>query len=115
MTTDKPQIIETLTPEEQAEIQKKEAINAYKKHKEERLKKKAAIPDKQYYDVKVECMLPAILTYRILAENPQQAAELIRGKSPNGVKHQLIGRKELMLKVYDASGCMIKFMKKLIG
>jgi hypothetical protein len=70
---------------------------------------------KYYYDVKVECMLPAILTYRVLAEDPQQAAELIRGKSPNTVKHQLIGRKELMLKVYDASGCMIRFMKRLMG
>ncbi len=115
MTTDKSQITDPITPEEQADLQKKEAIAAYKKHREEELKKKAAIPVQQYYDVKVECMLPAILTYRVLAENPQQAAELIRGKSPNGVKHQLVGRKELKLKVYDASGCIIRFMKNLMG
>lgn len=70
---------------------------------------------KFYYDVKVECMLPATLTYRVLAEDPQQAADLIKGKSPNSVQHKLIGRKELVLRVYDASGCMIKFMKKLLG
>jgi hypothetical protein len=78
-------------------------------------KKLAEPKPKFYFDVKVECMLPATLTYRILAEDAQQAAELIRGKSPNSVKHQLVGRKELMLKVYDASGCMIRFMKRLMG
>jgi len=70
---------------------------------------------KFYYDVKVECMLPAVLTYRVLAEDPQQAAELIKGKTPNSVQHKLLGRRELILKVYDASGCMIRFVKKLLG
>lgn len=80
------------------------------------LKKEAALPKpKFYYDVKVECMLPATLTYRILAEDAKQAADLIRGKSPNSVQHKLTGRKEHVLKVYDASSSMMRFMKKLLG
>jgi hypothetical protein len=71
-------------------------------------------PVKYYYDVKVECLLPATLTYHILAENPQQALDLIKGKSPNGVQHKLIGRKELKVLVYDAGSTMIKFIKKLL-
>ena len=78
-------------------------------------KKKDLPPPKFYYDVKIECMLPATLTYRVLAENPQQAADMIKGMNPNSVNHKLIGRKELMLRVYDASGCVIRFMKKLVG
>ncbi len=78
-------------------------------------KKQEGPKPKFYYDVKVECMLPATLTYQVLAEDPVQAVELIRGRSPNGVKHQLVGRKELRLKVYDAGGCIIKFMKNLMG
>jgi len=70
---------------------------------------------KYYYDVRVECMLPATLTYRILAENPQQAAELIKGKQPTSVQHKLIGRKELKLIVFDAGSVMIRFIKKLLG
>jgi len=70
---------------------------------------------KYYYDVKVECMLPATITYKVLAEDPQQAAELIRGKQPNQVQHKLVGRKELVLRVYDASSSMMRFMKKLMG
>ncbi len=80
--------------------------------------KEAKIPapkPKYYYDVKVECMLPATITYRVLAEDPHQAAELIRGKQPNQVHHKLIGRKELVLRVYDASSSMMRFMKKLVG
>lgn len=72
-------------------------------------------PILHYYDVKVECMLPATLTYRVLAEDPNQAAELIRGKSPNSVAHKLTGRKDLVLRVYDASSSMMRLMKKLLG
>jgi len=73
------------------------------------------IKPKFYFDVKIECMLPATLTYRVLAEDAQQAADLIKGKSPNSVAHKLIGKKDLVLKVYDASGSMMRFMKKLLG
>lgn len=83
------------------------------------IKKEAKKPElpkpKYYYDVKVECMLPATLTYKVLAEDPNQAVELIRGRSPNAVQHKLHGRKELMLKVYDAGGSMMRLMKKLLG
>ncbi len=72
-------------------------------------------PPKYYYDVKIECMLPTTLTYRILAETPEQAAELIKGKSPNAVHHKLSGKKDLMLRVYASGSSMLKFIKKLVG
>lgn len=77
--------------------------------------KAPAIKEKHYYDVKVECMLPATLTYRVLAEDPQQAVELIRNMSPNGVRHKLIGRKELKISVYDSGSTLLKWMKNLLG
>lgn len=83
--------------------------------KEAKAPPKPVVKPKFYYDVKVECMLPATLTYRVLAEDPSQAAELIKGKSPNSVQHKLIGRKELVLRVYDASSTMMRLMKKLLG
>ena len=89
--------------------------------KPELLKKEAKkieppkIKPKLYYDVKVECMLPATLTYRVLAEDAHQASELIKGRSPNSVQHRLIGRKELTLRVYDSGSTVMRFMKKLLG
>jgi hypothetical protein len=78
--------------------------------------KKSETPKiKRLFDVKIECMLPAVLTYKVLAEDAQQAVELIKGKSPNSVSHKLIGRKELILKVYDSGSSMMRLMKKLLG
>jgi len=85
------------------------------KAKQLKIAKSPEIKPKFYYDVKVECMLPATLTFRILAEDPQQAADLIRGQSPIGVKHRLIGRKDLKLSVYDAGTTMLRWMKNLFG
>lgn len=78
-------------------------------------KKIPKIKEKKYYDVRIECMLPATLTYRVLAETPEQAADLIKNMSPIGVKHKLIGRKELKLTVLDAGSTMIRFIRNLIG
>lgn len=75
----------------------------------------AAIKSRQYYDVKIECMLPATLTYRVLAEDAQQASELIKGMSPTGIKHRLIGKKDIKLSVYDAGTSMIRYLKNLLG
>lgn len=80
-----------------------------------KIAKTPPIKDKFYYDVKVECMLPATVTYRVLAENPVQAAELIKGMSPVGVKHRLVGKKDIKLSVYKAGSSMLEWMKNLIG
>lgn len=80
-----------------------------------KIKQSPPIKPKLYYDVKVECMLPATLTYRVLAEDARQAAEMIKGMTPIGVKHRLVGRKELKLSVYDAGSTMLRWMKNLLG
>ena len=98
-----------VTPEESKQAQPV-------KPKEIKKEAKIVLPKpKTYFDVKVECMLPATLTYLILAEDAEQAADLIKGQSPNSVQHKLVGRKEIALKVYDSGSCMIRFVKKLMG
>lgn len=103
---------------QQAEAAEKAAAEAAakaKKEKEEQLKKEAAakIKPKHYYDVKVECMLPATLTYKVLAEDANQAADLIKNMQPTSVRHKLIGRKEIKLSVYDSGSTMIRYIKNL--
>jgi hypothetical protein len=77
--------------------------------------KSPPIKEKHYYDVKVECMIPATLTFRVLAETPEEAAELIKGASPRSVQHRLVGRKDSKLSVYDAGTTMLRWMKHLLG
>lgn len=73
------------------------------------------IKEKHYYDVKVESMIPAVLTFRVLAEDPQQAADMIKGMNPIGVKHRLVGRRDQKLTVYEAGSSMIRWARNLIG
>jgi hypothetical protein len=77
-------------------------------------KKKNEPKPKFYYDVKVETMLPATLIYRVFAETPEQAAELIKNASPTGIKHKLPGKKDIKLSVYRAGCSVIEFMKNLV-
>jgi hypothetical protein len=76
---------------------------------------KVAIPEKKYYDVKVEATLPATLTYRVLAETPEQAIQLTKNMSPTGVKYKLAGKKNLKATVYTAGTMMVQFVKNLVG
>jgi hypothetical protein len=97
----------------QEEQKRKEEIA--KKAAQQAIKKLAAPPTKKYYDVKVSCMIPAELVYRILAENEHQALELIKGKNPNSVSHKLHGRKELLIKVYDSGSNIMRLLKRLVS
>jgi len=74
------------------------------------LKKLAEPKPKYYFDVKIECMLPATLTYRVLAEDPQQASTMLKNLAPIGVKYRLPGRKEIKMMIYDAGSSIIKLI-----
>ncbi len=100
------------------DVEAKKKAEAEVKKKKEELKKQAEAnkpPPLYYFDVKVETMLPATLTYRVLAEDAQQASEKIRTLQPNSVQHRLIGRRDNKLTVYDAGSTMIRFVKRLLG
>ena len=114
---DKPIVVEIISTDYKSEAEKTAEIAKAKRAVKAKtdLEKKAQIKQKTYFDVKIECMLPATLTYRVLAEDAQQAVELIKGTQPNSVQHRLIGRKELKLTVYDAGSTIIKWMKRLVG
>jgi hypothetical protein len=70
---------------------------------------------KQYYDVRVLSLVQADLTYRVLAETPQQAAELIKNIPPSSIKPKLQGKKDLKISVYRAGQSVIEFIKNIWG
>tara|TARA_R110000868_G_scaffold67046_5_gene199254 strand:+ start:11815 stop:12051 length:237 start_codon:yes stop_codon:yes gene_type:complete len=72
--------------------------------------KKELPKQKTMYDVKVECLLPATLVYRVLALDPNEAVALIKGRQPNEVRHRLIGKRDIKLMVYDAGCAIIKLI-----
>jgi hypothetical protein len=71
--------------------------------------------EKVYWDVKIEATLPATLTYRVLAETPEEAIQLTKNMNPSGVKYKLAGKKNLKATVYNAGTMMVKLVKNLMG
>ena len=70
---------------------------------------------KIYYNVVVETLLPATISYRVLAETAEEAVEMIRNMRPSDVKYRLNGRREIKLTVYEFGQCVVKYMKNLFG
>ena len=70
---------------------------------------------KVYYNIVIETLLPATITYKVLAETPEQAVDLIKNIPPTTVKYKLHGRREFKLTVYEYGRCIIKYMKNLAG
>ncbi len=71
-------------------------------------------PQKIFYDVVVETMLPAKLTYRVFADDPEQAATMIKNMRPNSIKHNLMGRRDSKLMVCLAGSSIVKLVKQLL-
>lgn len=94
---------------------KQGAVQVPAAKKAQKLPQSPPIKPKLYYDVKVESMIPATLTFRVLAESAEEAAGLIRGMNPISVKHRMLGRKDSKLSVYDAGSTMLRWMKNLLG
>lgn len=68
---------------------------------------------KNYYDVKVETMVPATLVFRVYADSPEKAVDEIKGKTPIVFDPNLAKRKDKKIIVYEAYQCIIKFIKNL--
>lgn len=82
-----------------------------------RLKKEAgAAPELKYYDVKYETQVPATVTYRVLAETPEEALELSKRSSsaPVNIQYVLARRRDTKASVYDAGSTMIRLIKNII-
>lgn len=71
--------------------------------------------EKKYFDIKVEVMLPATITYRVLAEDTEEAVQLVKKANPTSIKHKMSAKKELKLTVYDAGTTIVRFIKNFIG
>ncbi len=72
--------------------------------------KKSITP--QYYTVKLEVMAPVILTYRILAESPEKAVEML-GQAPmvQVPQVQFHKMKKLKAKIYITGTNLLKLIK----
>jgi hypothetical protein len=55
--------------------------------------------EKKYFSIVVECQVPATLSFKVLAESPEQALEMINKASPIDFKPKISKRRLLQAKV----------------
>ncbi len=69
-------------------------------------------PEKKYYTVEVEALVPTIIKYRVLAESAEKAVDLI-SSSPllESPKQKLSAAKRIKAKVYDLETVMLRYTK----
>ena len=73
------------------------------------------LTEKQLYTVKLEVIAPIELTYKVWAETPQQAVELINtGQMTAQPKPTLSRKRNIKATVYRYGYQMIEFVKKYI-
>lgn len=89
----------------------KAAIEEKKKKEEKDKKKKVALPQKKFYDIKLDAMVPCTITYRILADDEHDALTQMSKKHPTAVKPNINLKRDIKATVYDAGSSIIRFAK----
>lgn len=76
-------------------------------------KKEEKPKQKKHYTVKLDSMCPCVLTFKVLAETPEEAAEMVRlnYQSPISVKPKIAGKKDKKITVYELGSSIIKFIR----
>lgn len=75
--------------------------------------------EKQLYDVRIQATAPIQLTFRVLAETPEKALEMVESRNPSarlvGTSPPDLGKmKKIKGTVYQAGTLLIKFFKNYI-
>lgn len=79
------------------------------------LEKKPAPPEKYYYTITVEAMVPTIIKYKVLAETPEEALKLLDA-SPQKLleppRQNLNKMRKISLKIYKLGSCIQELIKR---
>jgi hypothetical protein len=97
---------------EPAEIAAAEKAAAEKKKEEAKNKKPApAVKEKKWFDIRLECMVPCIVQYRVFADDEQDALQQMDKKTPSSVKPNILRKKNVKATIYDAGSSLIRYIK----
>jgi len=69
--------------------------------------------EKKYYDCTLECLVPATITWRVLASNENEALQIVNATttSPTSVKYRLNLRRKIKFAIFDAGTTIIRLIK----
>ncbi len=70
--------------------------------------------EKKYYEVRVECLVPTTVSYRVLAEDEKEALKLLdqnQAGAPVSVNYKINLKRKIKLVIYDWGTTIIKMVK----
>jgi uncharacterized membrane protein len=68
-------------------------------------------PEKKYFTVKIETMVPATISYQILADDAEHAAKIAEKNNPIHIEYQIKKRKNSKLTVYDLGTFLMRYIR----
>ena len=72
------------------------------------------IVQKKCYTIKLEVMAPVELTYKVWAEDPEEAAKMIGAVLTRPPKPNLSRKKNIKATIYDYGMSTIRFIKRFV-
>lgn len=69
---------------------------------------------KELFEVKIEALVPATITYVILASSPEEAINLIKKHSPNNISYKLNNKRDIKYMVYNAGTVLLRLVKNMV-
>jgi len=70
-------------------------------------------PEKRYYTIELEAMVPSVIRYRVFAETPEEALELLDKTPPlERPKPKLLGMRKQVARVYLWGTNMLQYIKR---
>lgn len=88
-------------------------MNPLEQEKKKKEQDKKKVPEKVYYDIRVETLIPATVSFRVLAEDEQKALLMIKNIPPRHINYQVNRRRDIKMMVYEAGSSILKFIKNL--
>lgn len=82
-----------------------------REQEDKKLNKIAQPKQKKYYTVNVECITPCIITYRIYAEDENDAINQVNKAHPINIKPNINLKKLIKATVYDSGSSLIRLIK----
>jgi hypothetical protein len=68
-------------------------------------------PEKKYFTVKMETLVPCVITYRIYAKTEEDAIAMTKKATPTSVRPNISLKRVLKATVYDAGSSIVKLVK----
>lgn len=75
---------------------------------------KKLIPKLKHFDIKLEVNVPAVINYRVWAEDEEKALSMVTNAPPRSIDYNLKMRRNIKATIYDAYSVTVRLVKRFL-